>query len=263
VIIVVHLAGQSSDMQAIKKLSDEYGFKIIEDASHAIGGKYQNTYIGNCQYSDITIFSFHPVKIITTGEGGMAVTNQKSLEKKMRLLRSHGITRDVDDFVGESKFSWSYEQQLLGFNYRLTDIQAALGISQMNSIDDNISARRSIAKVYDQALSSLPLVLPWQHADSYSSYHLYIIKIDKKKTTCSREWVFNFLRDSNVGVNVHYIPIHTQPYYRALGFSEADYPNAMEYYENVISLPIFPALTESDQLHVINALIKSFESNKN
>ena len=257
VLIVVHLAGQSSDMQAIGKLSKRYGFKIIEDASHAVGAKYLNAYIGNCQYSDVTIFSFHPVKIITTGEGGMAVTNQEGLAKKMRLLRSHGITREKNDFIGESRFSWGYEQQFLGFNYRLTDIQAALGISQFNNIDANISARHSIAKIYDEALSSLPLVLPWQHPDSFSSYHLYIIKIDQEKTTHSRERIFNILRDSNVGVNVHYIPIHTQPYYRALGFLEADFPNAMQYYKDAITLPIFPALTKNDQLHVINVLMQA------
>jgi len=260
IVIPVHFAGQSCDMIKIKALSDEYGFSIIEDASHAIGAKYKGKRIGSCQYSDITVFSFHPVKIITTAEGGVAITNSKILEQKIRLLNSHGITRDETLMNSHSHGPWYYQQILLGLNYRMTDLQAALGISQLDRIDDFVSKRHAFKERYDQLLKDLPIILPYQSKDSYSSHHLYPIKIDiSKENNITRIDVFNKLRRNDIGVNVHYIPIHMQPYYQGLGFKHGDFPNSEQYYENALSLPLFSSMTINQQDKVVTELGKSLQ----
>ena len=257
VVIPVHFAGQACEMEKIHQLSKKYGFKIIEDASHAIGGKYQNRQIGSCLYGDITIFSFHPVKIITTGEGGMASTNSPVLAEKMRLLRSHGVTRDARLMTKQSEGAWYYQQIDLGFNYRMTDIQAALGISQMRRIDQFIKHRHEIQQRYDKQLAQLPVVTaPLQTKETYSSLHLYPIQINYDVISKTRNQVFDEMRKSNIGVNVHYIPVHTQPYYQSLGFKQGDFPNAENYYSRAMSLPIFSSMTSSQQDDVVSALHK-------
>lgn len=253
IVIPVHFAGQSCDMKAIKQLAEKYGFKIIEDASHAIGGKYLDEPIGNCRYSDITVFSFHPVKIITTAEGGLATTNDKSLAETMLRLRSHGVTRVPEFMVSESDGPWYYQQIELGYNYRMTDLQAALGYSQMQRLDDYIASRHAIREKYDTLLKDLQVVTPWQADDSYSALHLYPVQI-MKEAGVSRKHVFESLCDSGIGVNVHYIPVHTQPYYRKMGFEVSDFPNACAYYERAISLPMFSVLTDDQQFEVVDAL---------
>jgi len=253
VLIPVHFAGQSCDMKSIRKLADQYDFKIIEDASHAIGGRYLDSPVGNCQFSDITVFSFHPVKIITTAEGGVATTNNEVLADSMRRLRSHGVTRDTKYMSSENHGSWYYEQIELGFNYRMTDMQAALGYSQMQRLESYIKTRHKIRQQYDQLLSDMPIITPWQYPDSYSALHLYPIQIDSS-TSADRKQVFDFLRQAGIGVNVHYIPVHTQPYYQRMGFKYSDYPNAVEYYQRAISLPVFATLEQKQQVQVVNAL---------
>lgn len=250
VVIPVHFAGQSCDMEAIAELSSEYGFKIIEDAAHAIGGKYLGLPIGSCQYSDITVFSFHPVKIITTAEGGVATTNDSALAKKMQLLRSHGVTRDSELMTKASEGDWYYQQVDLGFNYRMTEMQAALGVSQMQRLDEFVAIRHQLADRYHKILAQLPLILPEQSEDSYSALHLYPIQIDDAKTAVSRKTVFDFLRKQGVGVNVHYIPVHLQPYYAKFGFKEGDFPVAEAYYQKAISIPLFSQLTHTEQDYV-------------
>ena len=254
VLIPVHLCGQSCNMQAIYKLSQQYGFKIIEDASHAIGGKYQNQPVGNCRYSDITVFSFHPVKIITTGEGGMAVTNDDVLANKLRLLRSHGITRDEAQMAYEPHGPWYYEQIGLGFNYRMTDIQAALGLSQMQRLDEFVAKRHVIADCYNNELAALPITTPAQHVDTYSAVHLYVIrlKLDEIKSTHKR--VFEALRAADIGVNLHYMPIYKQPYYATLGFDNNACMGAEKYYETAISIPMYFGLSDAMQTKVIHVL---------
>ena len=256
VVIPVHLCGQPCDMAAIYLLGQQYGFKIIEDASHAIGGKYRSEPIGNCRYSDITVFSFHPVKIITTGEGGMAVTNNSSLAKSMQLLRSHGITRDVGEMTHAPDGSWYYQQIDLGYNYRMTDIQAALGLSQMQRLDEFVTKRHLIAKRYDQLLAGLPVVTPWQHLDSYSGLHLYVIRLKLKSIQKTHREVFEALRAADIGVNLHYIPVYHQPYYQGLGFKEGYCLEAEDYYAEVVSLPMYPKLTETQQNNVLASLIE-------
>tara|TARA_B100001559_G_C16443190_1_gene595482 strand:+ start:206 stop:1363 length:1158 start_codon:yes stop_codon:yes gene_type:complete len=251
IVVPVHLCGQSCDMKSIYDLSIKYGFKIIEDASHAIGGKYNNTPIGSCRYSDICVFSFHPVKIITTGEGGMAVTNNKELAEKINLLRSHGITRETEQMTKVSDGPWYYQQLSLGFNYRMTDIQGALGISQIMRLDSYVNRRNELASNYNNQLDTLPITLPAQHKDCYSSYHLYVIRLNLKRLDINRKDVFLRLREKGIGVNVHYIPIHMQPYYQNLGFKKGDYPEAENYYEEAISLPIFPMMSEKEQNKVV------------
>jgi UDP-4-amino-4,6-dideoxy-N-acetyl-beta-L-altrosamine transaminase len=260
VVVAVHLCGQPCDMAAIHALSQTYGFKIIEDASHAIGGKYKNESIGNCRYSDITVFSFHPVKIITTAEGGMAVTNNAELAHAMNLLRSHGITRDEAHMTHASDGPWYYQQIALGFNYRMTELQAALGISQMQRLDTFVAQRHALAKRYDELLSSLPLVTPWQHTDSYSGLHLYVIRLDLDKTSKSHRQVFEGLREQNIGVNVHYIPVHTQPFYTQIGFAVGDFPQAEKYYAEGISLPMYQDLTHAQQDQVVAALCQELSA---
>jgi UDP-4-amino-4,6-dideoxy-N-acetyl-beta-L-altrosamine transaminase len=248
VVIPVHLCGQSCDMAAIQNLAQRYGFRVIEDASHAIGGHYRNGPVGDSRYSDITVFSFHPVKIITTGEGGMAVTNDPALARRMALLRSHGITRDAEEMTHAPDGPWYYQQIALGFNYRMTDIQAALGRSQLAHLDDWIAARHQIAARYDAAFESLPVVTPKNLPDSFSAYHLYVIQVE------NRDAVFAALRAAQIGVNVHYIPVHLQPYYRALGFQPGDFPASETYYARALSLPMFPTLVRTEQDRVINLL---------
>lgn len=254
IIVPVHLCGQPCDMQKIYELSQEYGFKIIEDASHAIGGKYQNQPIGNCQYSDITVFSFHPVKIITTAEGGMAMTNDAQLANKMALLRSHGITRDPAQMTHEADGAWYYQQIDLGFNYRMTELQAALGVSQMSRLDQYVSRRHVLAKRYDELLQTLPVVTPWQHTEGYSGLHLYVIRLKLDAIHLTHRQVFDALREQGIGVNLHYIPVHLQPYYQAMGFNKGDYPEAERYYAEAISLPMYPTMNEQQQDKVIVSL---------
>ncbi|MCX7093774.1 MAG: UDP-4-amino-4,6-dideoxy-N-acetyl-beta-L-altrosamine transaminase [Methylobacter sp.] len=257
VVIPVHLCGQPCDMAGIHALAQRYGFKIIEDASHAIGGQYRGQPIGNCNYSDITVFSFHPVKIITTGEGGMALTNDAQLAKRMQLLRSHGITREANEMTQVSDGPWYYQQIELGFNYRMTDLQAALGISQMQRLDEFIARRHALAERYDNKLAAFPIVTPWQHPDSYSGRHLYVIRLKTELITKSHREVFEALRAADIGVNVHYIPVYRQPYYENLGFKPGHCPEAEHYYSEAISLPMYPALTEAQQDRVITALQKA------
>ena len=253
VIIPVHFAGQPSDMAEIHALSERYGFRVIEDASHAIGGRYQGEPVGNCRYSDVTVFSFHPVKIITTGEGGMAVTNNAELAERMGRLRSHGITRDPAQMHKAPDGPWDYEQTELGFHYRTTDIQAALGLSQLQRVDEYVAKRREIAARYDEQLANLPLTTPYQHPDQKSAYHLYPIQVGDAAT---RQAVFQSLRAAGIGVNVHYIPVHTQPDYQHFGFKRGDYPVAEAFYERAISLPMFPSLLSTKQDRVISLLKK-------
>jgi len=254
VVVPVHLCGQPCDMQAIHSLGQRYGFKIIEDASHAIGGKYQDEFIGNCRYSDITVFSFHPVKIITTAEGGMVLTNSAELADKMALLRSHGITRDPALMTHEADGPWYYQQIDLGFNYRMTELQAALGVSQMERLDQYVARRHQLAERYNDLLADLPVTIPWQHSDSFSGLHLYVIRLQLGKLQKSHRQVFESLREQGIGVNLHYIPVHTQPYYQRMGFNQGDFPQAESYYAEAISLPMFQTMSDEQQDLVIAAL---------
>lgn len=255
-VIPVHLCGQSCDMAGIHALSLRYGFKIIEDASHAIGGKYKNEPVGNCRYSDITVFSFHPVKIITTGEGGMAMTNNENLAKQMQRLRSHGITREASEMTHAPDGPWYYQQIDLGFNYRMTDMQAALGLSQMRRLDEFVAQRHAIAKRYEELLFGLPIVIPWQHPDCRSALHLYAIRLRQAELGRSHREVFEAMRATGIGVNLHYIPVYRQPYYEGLGFKQGYCPEAETYYAEAISLPMFPGLTEAQQNEIVTALRK-------
>lgn len=259
VIILVHFCGQVSDLQGIYDLSKKYGFRIVEDASHAIGGRYCDEPIGNCRYSDITIFSFHPVKIITTGEGGMATTNDTSLARRMVLLRTHGITRDEMEMIGASDGPWYYQQIDIGYNYRMTELQAALGVSQMQRLNGNVTRRHELAKYYDVLLDRLPVTTPWQHPDSYSGLHLYVIRLQLEKIRNTRRQVFESLREQGIGVNVHYIPVHFQPYYQRLGFKAGDFPEAESYYSEAISLPMYKTLKDTQVDQVVVALRKALE----
>jgi dTDP-4-amino-4,6-dideoxygalactose transaminase len=254
VVVAVHLCGQPCDMAAIHSLAQRYGFKVIEDAAHAIGGKYKNEYIGNCRYSDIAIFSFHPVKIITTAEGGMALTNDAGLAARMELLRSHGITRDPDLMTHAPDGPWYYQQIDLGYNYRMTELQAALGLSQLQRLDEYVHRRHQLAQRYNDLLEDLPIKTPWQHPDGYSAYHLYVIRLQLDKINKTHYQVFELLRAQGIGVNLHYIPVHTQPYYQNLGFSEGGYPEAERYYREAISLPLFPGLKNEDQTRIVSNL---------
>ncbi len=257
VVVPVHFAGQSCDMAGIADLSRRYGFSVVEDASHATGGRYRGAAVGSCAFSDMTVFSFHPVKIITTGEGGMILTNRQDLQERLVTLRSHGITRDAGKMLGPAHGPWYYQQVELGFNYRMTDLQAALGESQLRRVEEFVERRRFLAERYDAAFRGLPVRLPWEHPDARSSFHLYVLRLDTARIGKTRRKVFEELREAGIGVNVHYIPVHTQPYYRALGFREGDFPEAEKYYEGAITLPLYPGLSEGDQDTVIAAFRKA------
>lgn len=254
VLVAVHLCGQPCDMAAIHALGQKYGFKIIEDASHAIGGKYKGEFIGNGRYSDITVFSFHPVKIITTAEGGMALTNNDALAAEMALLRSHGITRDPLQMTHAPDGPWYYQQIGLGFNYRMTELQAALGVSQMQRLDAYVARRHELARRYDWLLADLPVTIPWQHFDSYSGLHLYVLRLQLAKIEKSHRQVFEELREQGIGVNLHYIPVHTQPHYQRMGFKVGDFPRAEQFYAEAISLPMFQTMSDEQQDQVVDVL---------
>lgn len=254
VVIPVHFAGQPCEMDKIGALANQYGFTTIEDASHAVGGRYKQGRVGCCQYSDMTVLSFHPVKIITTGEGGMVLTNRRDLYDKLVLLRSHGITRDPDRMEDASRGPWHYEQVGLGFNYRITDIQAALGTSQLQRINDFVARRRVLAGRYATLLKDAPLTLPWQHPDAHSAFHLYVIRLQLTKDGKTRRQVFEALRGRGIGVNVHYIPVHTQPYYRSMDFKHGDFPQAEKYYAEAISLPMYYGLKDAEQEFIVAQL---------
>ncbi len=254
VVVPVHFAGQSCDMRAIHALGQQYGFRIIEDASHAVGGSYLGQPVGCGAYSDLTVFSFHPVKIITTAEGGMVMSNDAEMAARLERLRSHGITRDAALMDGEPEGPWVYEQVELGLNYRLTDLQAALGWSQLAQLDSSVARRHALAARYDAELAGLPLITPWQHPDAHSALHLYPVQLDAAHARINRRQLFDGLRAAGIGVNVHYIPVHTQPHYRRLGFAPGQFPVAEAYYAQAVSLPMFPTLTEAQQGEVIAAL---------
>ena len=264
VVIPVHLAGQSCDMKAIHSLSVKYGFKIIEDASHATGGRYDGQPVGSCKYSDIAVFSFHPVKIITSGEGGMAVTNSQQYMLSMASLRSHGITRDPGLMTIEPDGAWFYQQLELGFNYRMTDIHAALGLSQLERLDEFVKKRHEIAATYFEKLQEDGAVLPFQHAKNYSSFHLFIINFTDLNGPRGRNEVFNRLRESGVNVNLHYIPIYRHPFYSAMGFDANSFPESEAYYKRAVSVPIYPSMTSGEQEFVIDVIksdtAKTFKS---
>ena len=250
VVIPVHLSGQSCDMQSIYELGQQYGFKIIEDASHAIGGTYQNEPVGNCKYSDITVFSFHPVKIITTGEGGMALTNDPEIHEHMARLRSHGITSNPKHMTIESSEPWYYEQIELGFNYRMTDIHAALGLSQLERLDEFVEQRNELTQNYEEAFADDPIQRQVVPEETHSARHLYVIRVHKHQHLR----LFEKFRGEGIGVNLHYMPVHLQPYYRKLGFQEGDFPEAEKYGKEAISIPLFPRLTDEEQSKVITII---------
>lgn len=253
VVVPVAFAGQSCDMVAIRVLADRYGFAILEDAAHAIGGRYRDAPIGCGRYADITIYSFHPVKIVTTAEGGAALTNDAALAAKMGRLRSHGTTRDPALMQRPPDGPWSYEQLELGYNYRITDLQAALGASQMERLEAHVARRHVLADRYDRLLAGLPLTTPWRDPNGYSAFHLYVIRLEPRLAP-ARERIFRRLVDAGIGVNVHYIPVHLQPYYRALGGHPGQCPEAEAYYAGAITLPLFPTLGEADQDRVVAAV---------
>lgn len=254
VVIPVHFAGQSCEMEQIAQLASEYGFMVIEDASHAIGGRYRNRPVGSCEYAAMTVFSFHPVKIITSGEGGMILTNREDLYQKLIRLRSHGITRDPELMEGKPDGPWYYQQLDLGYNYRITDLQAALGYSQLQRIDEFIEKRRYLAERYNQRLVDLPVITPWEHPDCKSAFHLYVIRLKLDQIHKSHRQVFEELRQWGIMVNLHYIPVHTQPYYKKMGFKWGDFPEAERYYQEAISLPMYVGLSDEEQDYVVNKL---------
>ncbi len=262
IVVPVHFAGQPAEQKAIWELAQEYGFRVLEDASHAIGAARNGEPVGSCRWSDVTVFSFHPVKIITTGEGGMVLTNDGELARRMTMLRSHGITRDAARFLNQDHklendlppASWYYEQQMLGYNYRMTDIQAALGISQLQRLDSYIERRNALAQRYHYALKGLPLQLPTIQTENRSAFHLYVVRLKRSEFTKTRRQVFDELWQRGLGVNVHYMPVHLQPYYRELGFKQGQYPEAEAHGNEAITLPLYPTLTEQEQDQVVIAL---------
>lgn len=258
VVVVVHFCGQPCDLASIYALAQRYNFKVIEDASHAIGGRYRNEPIGNCQYSDITVFSFHPVKLITTAEGGMAMTNNSELARKMQLYRSHGITRDLAEMTHDSDGPWYYQQIELGYNYRMTDLNAALGISQLERLEQYVERRHELAQRYNQMLQDLPVITPWQHPDGYTGLHLYVIRLRLFQVNKSHKRIFEAMREEGIGVNLHYIPVHTQPYFQRMGFKSGDFPESENFYSDSMSLPIFQTMTETQQDLVVATLKKVF-----
>lgn len=259
-VVVVHMCGQPCDLESIAALARRYGFKVIEDASHAVGARYRDSRIGDCRHSDVTVFSFHPVKVITTGEGGAALTNDADIAARLALLRTHGITRDPAQMRHKPDGGWYYEQIDLGFNYRMTDIQAALGLSQCDRLDQYVARRHEIADAYDRMLAGLPVACPWQSPDTYSAFHLYVIRLRLGEIRRSHEQVFSSLREQGIGVNLHYIPVYRQPYYQDQGLGCASCPEAEHYYAEAISLPMFPTMTGADQEAVVSALKRALES---
>jgi UDP-4-amino-4,6-dideoxy-N-acetyl-beta-L-altrosamine transaminase len=251
VVVAVAFSGQSCDMRAIAALARRYAFTLIEDASHAVGASYAGRPVGCGEFADMTVFSFHPVKIITTGEGGMVLTNRPELAERLRRLRSHGMTRDPAQMDEPSHGPWYYQQVELGFNYRMTDIQAALGLSQLGKLDGFIARRRALIDRYQAALAELPLTLPGLQAEAQSAWHLYVVRLQTEQIELSHREVFEALRAAGIGVNLHYIPVHLQPYYRELGFKPGDFPEAERYYAQAISLPVFPAMSDVQQDYVI------------
>ena len=254
IVVPVHLCGQPCDLRSIHALAQRFGFKVIEDASHAIGGKYLGEPIGNCRFSDITVFSFHPVKIITTAEGGMALTNDAKLAERLGLLRSHGITREPSLMTQGMDGPWYYQQVALGYNYRMTDLQGALGASQMHRLEQYVARRHELARRYDELLKDLPVTTPWQHPDGYSGLHLYVIRLQLDQIDRTRLQVFDALRAKDILVNVHYIPVHTQPHYQRMGFRPGQFPHAERYYTEALSIPMYPALSEAQQDEVLGCL---------
>ncbi len=253
VLIPVDFAGLPADLREMRALADRYGFKILEDASHATGASYLGAPVA-CAWADATVFSFHAVKILTCAEGGMVATHDAALAQRVRSLRSHGITRDEGEFESASHGAWYYEQQALGLNARMTELQAALGLSQLGRLADMQARREALADRYDTLLARLPLILPPRLPDRRSAWHLYAVEIDPARTPVNRAAAFAALREAGIGVNVHYIPIHTQPFYRRLGFAPGDFPAAERYYARTLSLPLFPALTSAQQDRVVNVL---------
>lgn len=256
-LVPVHLTGQPCDMERIHAIAKKFGVMVMEDASHAVGARYKGKPVGSCDHSDMAVFSFHPVKIVTTGEGGAVLTNDSRLCEKLKLLRSHGITRDERLMTHASDGPWYYQQVDLGWNYRLTDLQAALGSAQMKRVDQFVKKRRWIAARYGELLKELPLTLPWQSPDSESAYHLYVIRLKLDRIKKTKRQVFEALQEKKLGVNLHYIPVHTQPYYARFGFKKGMFPESEAYYEEAISLPMFPGLEEADLLRIRDALADS------
>ncbi|BEU86826.1 UDP-4-amino-4,6-dideoxy-N-acetyl-beta-L-altrosami ne transaminase [Selenomonas sp. TAMA-11512] len=254
VVIPVHLAGQSCDMARIKELSEEYGFTVIEDASHAVGADYLDTKVGSCVFSDMAVFSFHPVKIITTGEGGMVLTNKRELYEKLTLYRSHGITRDTAKMTRESDGPWYYQQIELGCNYRMTDIQAALGCSQMTRLDTFVARRRELAARYDALLKDFPLVTPDVMEGAAPSWHIYVVRVLFGQIGKTKQQIFAEMKERGVVLNLHYIPVHRQPYYEKLGFRQGDFPESEKYYEEAFTLPLYYGLTDNEQDHIVETL---------
>ncbi len=254
VVVPVHFSGQPCDMERLGDLARHYGFRMIEDAAHAVGSSYRGVKTGACRESEMAIFSFHPVKVITTGEGGMILTNRDELCERLRRLRSHGMTRDPAKMEDAAHGPWYYEQSELGYNYRITDIQAALGSSQLRRLDEFVARRRTLAQRYDQLLAGLPLKLPLQLAGAYSSWHLYVVRLDLRRSTRSQREVFSALRESGIEANLHYIPVYRHPYYRRLGYDPRDFPEAENYYAEAITLPLFFDLGEQGQDRVVEAL---------
>ena len=254
VVVPVHLAGQSCDMARIKELSEEYNFTVIEDASHAVGADYLNTKVGSCAFSDMAVFSFHPVKIITTGEGGMVLTNRKDLYEKLRLYRSHGITRDLGKMTRESDGAWYYQQIELGCNYRMTDIQAALGSSQMTRLDTFVARRRELAARYDELLRDLPLITPYVMEGANPSWHIYVVRVLFDQICKTKQQIFEEMKEREIVLNLHYIPVHRQPYYEELGFRQGDFPESEKYYEEAFTLPLYYDITNDEQNRIVEAL---------
>jgi UDP-4-amino-4,6-dideoxy-N-acetyl-beta-L-altrosamine transaminase len=259
IVAPVHFAGQSCDMRAIRALADDYSFKIVEDAAHAIGADYLDRKVGDCRFSDLAVFSFHPVKIITTGEGGVALTNDAELAHRMAMFRSHGITRDPARLERKGEGAYYYEQQMLGYNYRMIELEAALGLSQLTRLDEFVERRNQIARRYDSLLSGLPIVTPVVQQDRRSSFHLYVVRLPKREPVRHRK-VFDAMRSAGVGVNLHYMPVHLQPDFRRLGFRPGMFEESESYGETALSLPMFPALTDRDQDHVVESLSKALEN---